>query len=195
MWNTVFMFKYYAGRIKKELPRPANSVVSACFKRPGPEFIFSTMNLDREELISSALAGVLGTVGFGGFFLAIGNTGTIAMAIPALYGITGPSLMIGGLIHLIHGVILGVIYAAIISATGYGHHLDDVKKATAWGLGYGVTTTVLLAAVLMPVWLSTVGFPNAPTAPNFNPMGLVGHLIYGALLGASYPLIRSKLEK
>jgi uncharacterized membrane protein YagU involved in acid resistance len=153
------------------------------------------MNLDREELISSALAGVLGTVGFGGFFLAIGNTGTIAMAIPALYGITGPLLIVGGIIHLIHGAMLGVIYAAIVSAIGYGHHLDNLKKATAWGLGYGVATTVLLAALLMPIWLSTVGFSNAPTVPNFNPMGLIGHLIYGAVLGASYPLIRSKLEK
>lgn len=153
------------------------------------------MNLDREELISSALAGVVGTIAFGAFFLAIGNTGTIAMAIPALYGLTGPSLAIGGIIHLIHGAVLGVVYAAIVSVTGYGHHLDDVKKATIWGLGYGAATTVLLAAILMPVWLSTVGFPNAPNAPNFNPMGLVGHLIYGAVLGASYPLIRNKLEK
>jgi hypothetical protein len=153
-----------------------------------------TMSLDREELISSAMAGVLGTLAFTAFFIAIGNTGTISMAIPALYGLTGPSLIIGELIHLVHGAILGVVYAAIVSATGYGHHLDDVKKATVWGLGYGLVTTVLLAALLMPVWLSAVGFPNAPTAPNFNPMGLLGHLIYGGVLGASYPLIRSKLE-
>lgn len=152
------------------------------------------MNLDNQELISSALAGAFGTLAFSAFFIAIGNTGTIAMAIPALYGLTGPSLLIGGLIHLIHGAILGVVYAVIVSGTGYGHHLYEVKKATAWGIGYGVATTVLLAAVLMPVWLSTVGFPNAPTAPNFNPMGLLGHLIYGAVLGASYPLIRKQLE-
>ncbi len=151
------------------------------------------MNLDREELISSALAGMFGTLVFTAFFIAIGNTGTIAMAIPALYGLTGPALIVGEIIHLIHGAILGVIYAAIVSATGYGHHLDYVKKATVWGLGYGLVTTVLLAALLMPVWLSTVGFANAPPAPNFQPMGLLGHLIYGAVLGASYPLIRSKL--
>ena len=152
------------------------------------------MKLDREELISSALAGIIGTIGFAAFFLAIGNTGTIAMAIPALYGIKGPSLVIGGLIHLVHGAFLGVVYAIIVSGTGYGHHLDDVRKATFWGLGYGVASTVLLAAVLMPIWLNSIGFPNAPSAPNFNPMGLLGHLIYGGVLGASYPLIRSKLE-
>lgn len=152
------------------------------------------MNLDTDEIASSALAGALGTLAFGGFFLAIGNTGTIAGAIPALYGFSGPSLLIGGLIHLVHGAVLGVLYAALISATDYGHHLEEVKKATIWGLGYGVVTTVVLAAVLMPVWLSAVGFPKAPSAPNFSPMGLIGHLIYGAVLGASYPLIRGQLE-
>lgn len=148
------------------------------------------MEIDTDEIISSAVAVILGTLAFGGFFIGIGNTGVIAGAIPALYGISGPNLIVGGLIHLIHGVILGVLYAAIISSTSYGHHLEDVKKATIWGLGYGVLTTVVLAAVLMPIWLSAVGFANAPNAPNFKPMGLVGHLIYGAVLGASYPLIR-----
>jgi hypothetical protein len=97
-------------------------------------------------------------------------------------------------IHLFHGAVLGVVYALIVSGTGYGEHLDQVKKATAWGLGYGALTTVVLAALLMPVWLSAAGFAGAPSAPNFSPMGLIGHLIYGAVLGASYPLIRSQLE-
>lgn len=151
------------------------------------------MDIDTNEIISSALAGVLGTLAFAGFFLAVGNTGTIKGAIPALYGLS-PSLAVGGLIHLVHGAILGVLYSVIISGTGYGHHLDEVKKSVVWGLGYGALTTVLLAAVLMPVWLNSVGFPKAPSAPNFNPIGLIGHLLYGAVLGASYPVIRDQLE-
>jgi NADH:ubiquinone oxidoreductase subunit 6 (subunit J) len=95
---------------------------------------------------------------------------------------------------LVHGAILGVLYAVVISATGYGHHLEEVKKSVVWGLGYGVLTTVVLAAVLMPVWLSFMGFPKAPEAPNFNPIGLLGHMIYGAVLGGSYPLIRDQIN-
>ncbi|MFB6209021.1 MAG: histidine kinase [Candidatus Nanohaloarchaea archaeon] len=131
---------------------------------------------------------------FGAFFIAIGNQGVIAGAIPALYGFSGPNLVLGGAIHLIHGAILGVVYALIVSGTGYGHHLDEVEKSAVWGIGYGVLTTVVLAAILMPIWLSSVGFPKAPSAPNFSPIGLVGHLIYGAVLGASYPPVRSQLE-
>lgn len=151
------------------------------------------MDIDADEIISSGLAGVIGTLAFAGFFLAVGNTGVIKGAIPALYGFS-PSLAIGLTIHLIHGAILGILYAVVISATDYGHHLEDVKKATLWGLGYGLLTTVVLAAILMPIWLNSVGFAKAPSAPNFNPLGLIGHLIYGGVLGATYPLIRDKLE-
>ena len=152
------------------------------------------VDIHRDDIITGALAGVLGTLAFTAFFLAIGNTGTVAMAIPALYGITGPSLLIGGLIHTIHGAVLGVIFTSLISAAGQASQLENLKTSLIWGLGYGLVTTLLLAAILMPIWLSTVGFPNAPPVPNFNPMGLLGHLIYGGVLGASYPPINERLK-
>ena len=153
------------------------------------------VDIHRDDIITGALAGVLGTLAFTAFFLAIGNTGTVAMAIPALYGITGPSLLIGGLIHTIHGAVLGVIFTSLISAAGQASQLENLKTSLIWGLGYGLVTTLLLAAILMPIWLSTVGFPNAPSVPNFNPMGLLGHFIYGGVLGASYPLISDRLTR
>ena len=152
-----------------------------------------SMNFDQNEVISSALAGILGTLAFAGFFFGVGKTGTIKGAIPALYGLK-PSLIAGMLIHLVHGAILGVLYTIMIKGVGYSEVLEDSVKSGLAGLGYGVLTTVLLAAVLMPVWLSTMGFPKAPTAPNFSPIGLVGHLIYGVILGATYPLIRKQFE-
>ncbi len=151
------------------------------------------MDLTTEELAGSAIAGILGTLAFGGFFVAIGNTGVIEMAIPAMYGVSGPAPLIGWAIHLFHGAVLGVLYAVIVNSTGYGHHLDELPKAAGLGLGYGVVTTVALAALLMPVWLSSVGFQGAPPFPNFSPMGLVGHLIYGGVLGVSYPVIRDRM--
>lgn len=123
----------------------------------------------------------------------MGNTGVIYGAIPALYGFSGPAPLIGWAIHLVHGAVLGSVYALIVSNTRYGHHLDEVPKAAGWGLLYGALTTLLLAGLLMPVWLSSVGFPNAPAVPNLSAGGLVGHMIYGAVLGASYPLIRDRL--
>ncbi|MDY7081314.1 MAG: hypothetical protein SXQ77_02640 [Halobacteria archaeon] len=42
----------------------------------------------------------------------------------------------------------------------------------------------------MPVWLSTVGFPGAPSLPNITVMGLIGHVIFGVVLAVVY----AKLE-
>lgn len=151
------------------------------------------MDLTKNEIISAGLAGILGTIAFSGFFAAIGNTGVVSMAIPALYGISGPSLAIGMAIHLFHGAVLGVLYALIMGGTNYGHHLNSIKKSSVLGLGYGVVTTVLLAGLLMPVWLSAVEFGGAPPLPNLSIPGLAGHLIYGAVLGAIYPVIRGKM--
>lgn len=151
------------------------------------------MNLDKNDLVTSIVAGMIGTVAFGAFFLAIGNKPVITKAIPALYGIQGPSLLAGGIIHLIHGAILGIIFAALVSAAGYKDLLSDIKSSLGLGAGYGVLTTAL-PSLLMPVWLSAVGFGGAPPFPNFNPMGLVGHIIYGVVLAAGYTLIRDQLE-
>ena len=43
----------------------------------------------------------------------------------------------------------------------------------------------------MLIWLSAVGFPMAPPLPNFNPMSLVGHVVYGVILGAVYPFVKN----
>ena len=150
------------------------------------------MDINRNDVISSALAGVIGTLAFGGFFVAIGNVGVIKGAMPALYGLD-PSLAVGGVIHLIHGAILGIIYTVLVSGAGFEDYLTDIKKALAPGFGYGVLTTAL-PSLLMPVWLSTVGFPQAPPFPNFQLMGLIGHIIYGVVLALAYPLIRNRLE-
>lgn len=89
------------------------------------------LDIGKEELAASSAAGVLGTLAFGGFFAAIGNMNVIMGAIPGLYGLE-PSLAVGWAIHLFHGAVLGMVYATLISATSYGHHLEEVPKATAW---------------------------------------------------------------
>jgi len=44
----------------------------------------------------------------------------------------------------------------------------------------------VFAAVVMPVWLQAVGFGAAPAVPNLNPQSLVGHVVYGVVLGGLY---------
>jgi hypothetical protein len=140
----------------------------------------------------AAVAGVVATVAFGALQHATGGSGAIRAAFPALYGL-GPSLAVGWLVHLFHGAVLGVGYAAVVSAPPLRDRAAGLGGGVALGAAYGVVTTVALAWLLMPVWLGAVGFPQAPPVPNVGANSLVGHLVYGVVLGALYaaPIGRS----
>jgi hypothetical protein len=133
----------------------------------------------------AALAGVVGTVVFGLLQHATGGAGAIRAAFPALYGLA-PSLAVGWTVHLAHGAVLGVVYAGLVSVAPLRPHAGRLGGAVVLGAAYGVVTTVALAWVLMPVWLSSIGFPMAPPFPNVGVTSLVGHLVYGVVLGVLY---------
>lgn len=132
-----------------------------------------------------ALAGLLGGIVMGAM-LTMQMGPVIEVAIPSMYGLEG--LAAGWLVHLFHSVVLGVVFAGILSATQLA---DSVGRSAALGLAYGVILWVLLAALVMPVWLGAVGSPANPPLPNFNPQSLVGHLAYGLILGVAFPYLRN----
>lgn len=138
----------------------------------------------------AAIAGIVGTVAFGGLQMLMGGTQVIAGAFPAMYTL-GPSLVVGWVIHLFHGAMLGLVFIAIVSQTPLRRYLGSVPVLVGLGLAYGVVTTVVLAWTLLPVWLGAVGFPQAPPVPNVAMSSLVGHLVYGAVLGGVYAAFQS----
>jgi hypothetical protein len=125
------------------------------------------------------LAGVAGGVVFGAM-LTMQMTPVIEMAIPALYGLSGGTA--GWVIHVSHGAALGVAFAALAQAIG----VRDLGRSTGLGVGYGVALWAVLAALVMPVWLQAVGFGGAPSVPNVSTQSLVGHAVYGAVVGVVY---------
>lgn len=120
-----------------------------------------------------------------GIILTVMMTPVIETAIPAMYGLSGGAA--GWFIHMSHAAILGVVFAGIVNAAGVG---NDLTRTIGLGFLYGAVLWVVLAALVMPVWLSAVGFAGAPPLPNFNLTSLVGHLIYGAVAGAVFPFVR-----
>jgi uncharacterized membrane protein YagU involved in acid resistance len=132
-----------------------------------------------------ALAGLAGGVVMGAM-LTMQMTPVIEVAIPSMYGLQG--LAAGWVVHLFHSVVLGVGFAAVADALDFG---DSLGRSAALGVGFGVALWVVLAALVMPVWLGAVGFPKVPPLPNFNPMSLVGHVVYGAVLGVVFPSVRN----
>lgn len=130
------------------------------------------------------VGGVVGTVAFG-IMLTVMMTDVIEVAIPSMYGLAPPrSGVAGWLVHLGHGAILGVVFAGLVSVVGLQG--QSAGRQIAAGVLYGALLWVVLAAIVMPIWLSTVGSPASPPLPNFEVQSLVGHLVYGVFLGAVY---------
>lgn len=132
---------------------------------------------------AGTIAGIAGAIAMGAL-MAMEMPGVIENAIPALYGLEGGT--IGFTIHIAHGAVLGVVFAALLVATDRSPSLPASAGA---GLVYGAVVWALLAVLLMPVWLSAVGFAIAPAVPNVDPMSLVGHAVYGLVLGAGYAIL------
>ncbi|WP_232703352.1 histidine kinase [Halobacterium wangiae] len=129
--------------------------------------------------VRGVLAGVVGGIAFG-VMMTVMMTPVIENAIPALYGLSGGTA--GWVLHVGHSAVFGVVFAALATAGG----IHDLGRTTLVGAVYGVVLWAVFAAVVMPVWLQAVGFGAAPAVPNVNPQSLVGHVVYGVVLGVVY---------
>lgn len=132
------------------------------------------------------VAGLVGAAAMSVLMIAMGATSVIAGAIPGLYGLAlPPNPLAGFVIHLSHGAVLGVAFAAALAAAG----LKNSRLVVAGGVGWGIVTWVVFAALVMPVWLRAVGFASPPPFPNFAVASLLWHLTYGIVAGAAYTIL------
>jgi hypothetical protein len=138
---------------------------------------------------AGVLGGILGALAMGALVLAM-SPPVLAVAIPSLYGLAPPpNPGLGMIVHVSHGAVLGVIFAAIVGVFG----VEGAGRQVGLGVGWGVVTWIGLAALLMPVWLSVVGSPASPPFPNFAPPSLLWHAVYGAVLGGVYTATADRL--
>jgi hypothetical protein len=126
--------------------------------------------------------GIVGAVVMGVLVMLM-NPPTLTVAIPSLYTLAPPpSLGAGMTVHIAHGAVLGVGFAALLGAVD----VEDTTKTVGVGTAWGVATWIVLAALVMPLWLSAVGSPADPPFPNFAPPSLLWHAVYGTVLGGVY---------
>ena len=125
---------------------------------------------------AGVVGGIAGAIAFGAMMAAMAPE-MLAMMIPAMYGLEGA--LAGWVVHVSHGAILGLVFA-IVLVTANRPNLDLATGVGA-GILYGVVLWTLLAVVVMPVWLGM-----AEMVPNVDTTSLVGHVVYGALLGVVY---------
>jgi hypothetical protein len=145
------------------------------------------------EWAAGAVGGFVGSVLFGLMMQYVMPPPLLEIVIPAMYGIEGPALAAGWALHLFHGVVLGLAYVAFVQYEPFRDPARRLGGSLGLGVAYGVLTTALLAVLVMPIWLSAVGFPGAPPFPNVAIPGtilsLVGHIVYALPVAVGYALV------
>lgn len=127
------------------------------------------------------VGGLVGALSFAGLLLAA-SPATIREEVPALVLVPGPNVLVGVAIHLAVGALLGILYAAFVGIAGLRQ--EPAQQQVATGLIYGLATWAILSAVVAPHWLAAVGYLQAPEVPRIGVASLVGHAVYGAILGS-----------
>jgi uncharacterized membrane protein YagU involved in acid resistance len=124
--------------------------------------------------------GLVGGVVFGILMQMMGMIPMIAMLVGS------ESTAVGWLVHLFNSALFGAVFAVL-----FGRLSVDWGKAIGLGLVYGAGWWVLGALLIMPLWLGMDPFVLNTTAWQ----SLVGHLLYGLLLGIVFAtLARRQVE-
>lgn len=142
--------------------------------------------------IGGALGGLVGAVIFAGLLWLVDPT-TVTESIPQMYGFEGGRLM-GWVFHISHGVIFGVIFGFIITRnlvlgiltadvdTPFLDSLSLNVRMMGAGLVYGLSIWAFVTGFVLMVTV-TLGDISAPL-PLASASNLIGHLLYGIILGA-----------
>jgi hypothetical protein len=118
-----------------------------------------------------------GLVGGGVFGMLMAMMGMLPM-IGGMVGI--PSALAGFVVHLVISAAIGGSFAVLLDASGQ-------RGGIASGLGYGFAWWILGPLTLMPLFMGMGLGVNWNLAAMTAAMpSLMGHLIFGAILGASY---------
>ncbi len=141
----------------------------AVLRRVTPDFLLAA--------VVGGLAGLVGGLAFGVWMERVGFFPLVA----ALVGLDSPD--VGRALHFMISVIIGASYGVLF-------RLDILSPGSsiAWGLGYGAIWWVLGPLTIMPVWLGQ-GVQWSLVAAQAAFPSLVGHLIYGILLGLVYSMV------
>ncbi|MCU4751852.1 ATP-binding protein [Halobacteria archaeon AArc-curdl1] len=110
--------------------------------------------------------------------------------IGALYGVQNAA--VGWTTHLFHSVIFGVIFAALLAQPTLERY-RNLTGTMGIAVAFGVFLWLVAAGVVMPVWLSLLGIETA--IPNLTAPSLVGHVIWGAMLGGCYATATDSLSR
>lgn len=149
-------------------------------------------------LIGGGVGGVVGALIFGGLLWIIDPT-IVIETIPAIYGLS-PGEFLGWGFHLAHGLVLGVVFGFLVSRpliagtltadaeTDLIAAMGPRLRLTAAGIIYGLAVWTVLPVTALSIW-TAVGSVGTPAFPSTAVESLLGHMLYGLLLGALFSVL------
>jgi hypothetical protein len=147
----------------------------------------------RSNLTAGIIAGLIAGVVFGIMMTVMHaptpEGGSMPMMAMVAMVVKSKSLAVGWLYHLFNSAVIGALFGWILGSriTGFG-------SSVGWGGAYGFIWWILGGLILMPVFLGMPAF--APLQmPAMRPVAfasLMGHLIYGLILGGAFLPLRGR---
>ncbi|WP_435319998.1 hypothetical protein [Haloarchaeobius sp. TZWSO28] len=137
-------------------------------------------------VLGGGIAGLVAGVAFG--LLIQFQLGRMT-AIGAMYTLGEPSLSLGWVAHLIHSALFGALFGVVVDREPLREKIGAYHVGAGTAVAFGVALWALNIVFLWPVWLNNVGVGQGLPIPNIAIMPLVGHVVYGLLLGIGLAIL------
>lgn len=168
----------------------------------------ATLESERDEqygpetataIIGGIVGGIAGALAFG-ILVWLLEPGFLRSSIPAMYGFE-PTGTIGWTVHLLHGAVLGIVFAAIVSRRPVFEVLAPVEeppylgpmglrtRTAAAGLAYGIAIWALVPIVVLPILGGIFRTDELQLVSTVAVESLIGHSLFGVVLGVVYAMI------
>jgi uncharacterized membrane protein YagU involved in acid resistance len=141
----------------------------------------------RNTVVAGAVAGIVAGVVFGLMMQMMNVPGPDGTSMPMMAMVAqvvgSNSVAVGWVYHLFNSALIGAVFGLLLG----GKVERSLARGLALGAGYGFLWWVLGALILMPLFLGMPPFASLRMPP-MRPVAmgsLVGHLVYGVVLGVS----------
>lgn len=145
----------------------------------------------RSKLTAGIIAGLISGVVFGIMMTVMHaptpDGGSMPMMAMVAMVVKSKSLAVGWVYHLFNSAVIGGLFGWFL-----GSRVTNFGNASGWGAAYGFIWWILGGLILMPMSLGMPAF-----APLQMPMmrgvafaSLMGHIIYGVILGVAFLPLR-----
>ncbi|MGH7557487.1 MAG: hypothetical protein ACREMD_06865 [Gemmatimonadota bacterium] len=139
------------------------------------------------RIVPGAVAGILGGLVFGIMMQNMTAPTPEGMRMPMMAMVAmvvgSTSIAVGWVYHLFNSAVIGGLFGLLL-----GGRVNSVGAGLGWGAVWGIVWWVLGGLILMPLLLGMPAFASLqmPEMRMVAVGSLVGHLVYGLVLGATY---------